>query len=79
MMRLRQSMKILREYFTAGVRGDFGGALSLLGTRRGFRARRRWQKWRRNLQRQCDHKHWRSVREDGRCCTCGYVIFDPGD
>lgn len=28
----------------------------------------------------CDHKSWRSVREDGRCCpSCGTQLFDPGD
>lgn len=27
----------------------------------------------------CDHTHWRSVRQDGRHCSCGQLMFDPGD
>lgn len=29
--------------------------------------------------RNCDHKQWRSVRKDGRYCSCGTCMFDPGD
>lgn len=29
--------------------------------------------------RSCDHKHWRGVSVDGRYCSCGTCMFDPGD
>lgn len=27
----------------------------------------------------CDHKHWLSVYQDGRYCTCGTCMVDFGD
>lgn len=30
-------------------------------------------------KRHCDHKHWRSVRQDGRYCSCGTAMVDFGD
>ena len=27
----------------------------------------------------CDHTCWHSVRENGRSCKCGHLMFDPGD
>jgi hypothetical protein len=73
-MKLRQAKKILRLFVHGGLE-----SLDQFGTRRNLRARLRWRKWRLNIQRQCDHKHWRSVYLDGRCCSCGYQMFDPGD
>lgn len=67
-MKLRVARKIIKLAFR-----DVDWNIPRLAT-----AVQRYQKWCRIGRRACDHKHW-SMDKHGRRCTCGLLMFDPGD